>query len=344
MTTEAAAVAGERKPLVVTMGEPAGVGGEITLKAWLRRTTGTYPFVVIDDAERLRRLATALELRVPVCEVNAIEESSDAFATALPVMDRPLPAPVTYGHLTPANAPAVIAAIEMAVRFALDGKAAAVVTNPINKKALYGAGFLFPGHTEFLAALSGDATPVMMLAGPTLRVVPVTIHVSLQNAITTLSPARIIQAAAITSAALQQDFGIDRPRLAVAGLNPHAGEDGELGSEEAELVAPAIDALRALGIDAVGPLPPDTLFSPRSRPTFDAAICMYHDQALIPLKALDFDQGVNVTLGLPFVRTSPDHGTALDIAGTGHADESSLIAALDMAAAMAERRLGSAHA
>lgn len=338
--TEAAARRGHGKPLIVTMGEPAGIGGELTLKAWLGRSAGTRPFVTIDDADRLRRLAADLKLNVPIQTIEAVEDTPAAFATALPVLHQPLAAPVSPGCLDPANAPAVIAAIEMAVGTAMAGSAAAVVTNPINKKALYDAGFPFPGHTEFLAALSGDATPIMMLAGPTLRVVPVTIHVSLRTAIATLNPALIIQAATITSAALKRDFGIDRPRLAVAGLNPHAGEVGELGSEEAELIAPAIEALRARGINAFGPLPPDTLFSPLSRPTFDAAICMYHDQALIPLKALDFDAGVNVTLGLPFVRTSPDHGTALDIAGTGQANVSSLLAALDLAAAMAARRAG----
>lgn len=334
---------GERKPLVLTMGEPAGIGGEITLKAWRRRSHGTRPFVTIDDADRLRRLAAELGLSVPVQAVETVEEAGTVFAGALPVLHCPLPAPVAPGRVNPANAPAVIAAIERGVVLAKAGAAAAVVTNPVNKKALYDAGFPFPGHTEFLAALSETASPVMMLAGPTLRVVPVTIHVSLRAAIATLDTALIVQAAAITDAALRRDFGIHRPRLAVAGLNPHAGEHGELGTEEAELIAPAIEMLRARGIAAFGPVPPDTLFSPLNRPTFDAAICMYHDQALIPLKALDFDQGVNVTLGLPFVRTSPDHGTALDIAGTGRASESSLLAALDLAAAMAARRMGTAR-
>jgi 4-hydroxythreonine-4-phosphate dehydrogenase len=325
------------------MGEPAGIGGEITLKAWLRRSHGTCPFVVIDDADRLRQLAADLGLPVPVHAIKDVEETPGVFAEALPVLHRPLPATVSPGRLDPANAPAVVAAIETAVDLAKAGTAAAVVTNPVHKKALYDAGFPFPGHTEFLAALAGNATPVMMLAGPTLRVTPVTIHVSLRNAIATLTSALIVRTAAITHGSLRRDFGIDRPRLAVAGLNPHAGEGGGLGSEEAELIAPAIDALRARGIDAFGPLPPDTLFSPLSRRTFDAAICMYHDQALIPLKALDFDHGVNATLGLPFVRTSPDHGTALDIAGAGQASETSLIAALELAAAMAARRAGTKH-
>jgi 4-hydroxythreonine-4-phosphate dehydrogenase len=342
MTRGAAAGPGGDKPIALTMGEPAGIGGEITLKAWLRRTGAAIPFVAIDDADRLRRLAASLGLNVPVQVVDAIEEVPAVFARALPVLDRPLAEPAIPGRLNPANAPAVIGAIETAVGLAKAGTVGAVVTNPIHKKALYEAGFAFPGHTEFLAALCEDATPVMMLAGPTLRVVPVTTHVSLRAAIATLNTELIIRTATITDAALRSDFGIERPRLAIAGLNPHAGEQGELGSEEAELIEPAVDALRGQGIDAFGPLPPDTLFSPRSRRTFDAAICMYHDQALIPLKALDFDNGVNVTLGLPFVRTSPDHGTALDIAGTGRADESSLMASLELAAALARRRAGSA--
>jgi 4-hydroxythreonine-4-phosphate dehydrogenase len=251
----------------------------------------------------------------------------------LPVESRP-------GHPDPANAPAVVAAIETAVALVRSGAAAGVVTNPIHKKVLYATGFPFPGHTEFLAALAGgDATPVMMLACPGLRVVPVTVHMSLSRAIGALSAELIVRTATIAEAALRRDFGIAGPRLAVAGLNPHAGEDGEMGSEDAEIVAPAVDALRARGIDAFGPAPPDTLFSARGRAGYDAAVCMYHDQALIPLKTLDFDGGVNVTLGLPLVRTSPDHGTALDIAGRGHATEASLVAALEMAAEIAGRRL-----
>jgi 4-hydroxythreonine-4-phosphate dehydrogenase len=319
------------------MGEPAGIGGEITLKAWLRRSHGTWPFVVVDDAGRLRQLAADLGLLVPVHAVESVAETPGVFAEALPVLHRPLPATVSAGRLDPANAPAVVAAIETAVDLAKAGTAAAVVTNPVHKKALYDAGFPFPGHTEFLAALAGNATPVMMLAGPTLRVTPVTIHVSLRNAIATLTSALIVRTAVITHGSLRRDFGIDRPRLAVAGLNPHAGEDGELGSEEAELIAPAIDALRARGIDAFGPLPPDTLFSPLSRRTFDAAICMYHDQALIPLKTLHFDEGINCTLGLPIVRTSPDHGTAFDIAGKNLADPGAMISAIRTAGECARR-------
>jgi 4-hydroxythreonine-4-phosphate dehydrogenase len=326
-------------PLVVTMGEPAGIGGEITVMAWLRRAEAMPPFFVIDDADRLERLAGSLGLPVPVRRIGQPAEAVSVFADALPVLHRPLPRPPAAGCLDPANAKAVIAAIEEAVALVRAGEAAAVVTNPIHKKALYGAGFAFPGHTEFLAALAGGgARAVMMLAIPGLRVVPVTVHLPLRQAIASLDAAMIRTVAEAVDAALRRDFAIARPRLKVAGLNPHAGEDGALGEEDAAIVAPAAAALRAAGIDAEGPVPPDALFTPRAREGYDAAICLYHDQALIPLKALDVDHGVNITLGLPFVRTSPDHGTALDIAGTGVASPTSLMAALTTAADLARNR------
>jgi 4-hydroxythreonine-4-phosphate dehydrogenase len=257
----------------------------------------------------------------------------------LPVLPIHLAAPAPPGRPDPANAPAVIASIERATALALDGEAGAVVTNPINKAALYAAGFAHPGHTEFLAALTGvSGQEVMMLAAPALRVVPVSVHISLRDAIAMLDTDRIVAAARTTAAALQRDFGIAAPRLAIAGLNPHAGEQGALGCEDAEIVAPAVAILRAEGIDATGPYPPDTMFTEQARAQYDAAICMYHDQALIPLKTLDMHHGVNVTLGLPIVRTSPDHGTAYDIAGTGRADATSLIAALKMAGAIVAQR------
>jgi 4-hydroxythreonine-4-phosphate dehydrogenase len=219
------------------------------------------------------------------------------------------------------------------------GDAAAVVTGPIHKQTMYQGGFRFAGHTEYLAHLAGIATPpVMMLACSELKVVPVMVHVSLVESIRRLTTAIVVEKAAITAAALRRDFGIAHPRLAVAGLNPHAGEGGDMGGEEARIIRPAIDALRAKDIDAFGPLSPDTMFSARARARYDAAICMYHDQALIPIKTIDFEGAVNLTLGLPFVRTSPDHGTALDIAGTGRANEASLVAALRMADAMARQR------
>ncbi len=328
-----------RAPLALTMGEPAGVGGEIALKSWLRRSDGVPPFVLLDDAARLEALAGRLGVDVPVRRTADPAEAAALFPDALPVLDMPLPAPADPGRPDPANGPAVVESIARAVRLALDGAAAAVVTNPIHKGALHRAGFGFPGHTEYLGHLAGPgARPVMMLACPELRVVPVTIHVSLLEAARTLSTEAIVETAAITADALARDFGLAAPRLAVTGLNPHAGENGAMGDEDARVVAPAVDRLRGRGIDARGPLPADTLFHARARATYDAAICMYHDQALIPIKTIDFDGGVNVTLGLPFVRTSPDHGTALDIAGRGLAREDSLMAALALAARMAGGR------
>ena len=326
-------------PLAVTMGEPAGIGGEIALKAWTRRAEGLAPFFIIDDPARLQSLARNLGLAAPIKVIDRPGEAAAIFVSALPVLKTSLAADTVPGKPEPANAEAVMAAIETAVRLTMDGEAGAVVTNPIHKSTLYKAGFSYPGHTEFLAALSGiDTAPVMMLAADDLRVVPVTIHESLRDATEILNTGLITQAGLVTAAALEADFAISRPRLAVAGLNPHAGEDGAMGSEEAEIIRPAVEALRDAGIEAFGPVPADTLFTPRKRETFDAALCMYHDQALIPIKALAFDRAVNVTLGLAFVRTSPDHGTALDIAGTGKADENSLMAALGMAAAMAGYR------
>lgn len=330
--------AGSALPLALTMGEPAGIGGEITLKAWLRRRQGIPPFLAVDDPERLAALARRLGLDVPLRRIAAPGEAADAFSSALPVLALTLAEPVEPGRLSAANQPAVRRSIEIATALVQDGQAGAIVTNPIHKRALYGSGFRYPGHTEFLAALAGLDRSVMMLASPRLKVVPVTVHVSLADALKTLNTSLIVWTAQVVATALKENFGIARPRLAVAGLNPHAGEDGTLGLEDGAIIQPAVDSLLDVGIDAFGPVPPDTLFSERSRSGYDAAICMYHDQALIPIKALDFDAAVNVTLGLPFVRTSPDHGTALDIAGSGRASEESLIAALRLAGEMVSRR------
>ena len=326
-------------PLALTMGEPAGIGGEITLKAWARRHASA-PFFVIDDPARLEQTGRRMELDVPIRVIGAPGDAPGVFAEALPVLEIALAAEAVPGIPDPANAKAVQAAIETAVRLVMAGEASAVITNPIHKQTLYAEDFPYPGHTEFLAHLAGiDAPAVMMLAADELRVVPVTIHQSLAAAVRDLNTLAITQAGLITAAALQSDFGLTRPRIAVAGLNPHAGEGGAMGSEESQIIAPAVAALEEAGIDAFGPVAPDSLFTPRALETFDAALCMYHDQALIPIKALAFDRAVNVTLGLPFVRTSPDHGTAFDIAGTGKASENSLVAALDMAAGMARRRI-----
>ncbi len=326
-------------PLALTMGEPAGIGGEIALKAWLRRREAALPpFLVIDDPRRLAAIARALELPVEIDSIADAAEAAAVFARALPVLPVDLPVPAIPGHADPANAGAVIAAIDRAVDLAMAGAAAAMVTNPIHKATLYDAGFRYPGHTEYIAARCHAAAPVMLLAIEGLRVVPATIHAALAQAIASLDTATIVTAARVTAAALRRDFAVPHPRLAVAGLNPHAGEGGALGREEIEIIAPAVARLREEGIDAVGPLPPDTMFHAGARSRYDAAICMYHDQALIPLKTLDFDHGVNVTLGLPIVRTSPDHGTAFNIAGRGAARPDSLIAALRLARSIADNR------
>ncbi len=326
------------RPLALTMGEPAGVGGDITLKSWQRRGEGLPPFFAIDDPERLSALAEALKLNVPVREIEAPEEALTHFPEHLPVLRESLSATNTPGRPNSNNAKHVIRSIERAVTLTQSGDAAAVVTNPIAKDALYGAGFEFPGHTEFLAHLSGDKKPVMMLACDKLRVVLATVHVSIRDAAEHLNTATICDVARITHTALKRDFAIPAPIIAVAGLNPHAGEGGAMGREEIDIISPAIKRLRADGIDAQGPFPPDTMFTAKALPTYDAALCMYHDQGLIPLKTLDFERGVNATLGLDFVRTSPDHGTAFDIAGTGQASEESLMAALTMAANMSQAR------
>ena len=326
-------------PIALTMGEPAGIGGEIALKAWLKRANGVPQFLAIDSPARLRGLAAGLNLPVPVQEIGALGEAAACFDTALPVLALAQDVEAVAGKPDRATADAVIGSIERAVDLAKSGGVSAVVTNPIQKSTLMAAGFAHPGHSEFLAALAcAGSQAVMMLACKELRVVPVTIHVSLAEAAATLTGDSIMRYARVTAAALTRDFGIAKPRLAVAGLNPHAGEDGGMGREEIDIIAPALEQLRGEGINALGPLSADTMFHPAARNSYDAALCMYHDQALIPIKTIDFEGGVNTTLGLPFVRTSPDHGTALDIAGQGVASATSLIAALRLAAEMAARR------
>lgn len=330
-------------PLALTMGEPAGIGGEIALACWknLMEKAGPAldrPFFLIDDADRLSALTHGLGWDVPLAVIDHPEQAGDVFPSALPVLHRPLATPSRPGTPDGRNAAAVIASIQEAVSLTQAGRAAAVVTNPIHKGVLYDAGFAFPGHTEFLAALAGVKRVVMLLASPQLRVVPVTIHLSLQEAIAHLTVEEIVETGLITAAALRRDFKIANPRLAVAGLNPHAGEGGAMGRQDLDIVAPAVEELRRQGVDAFGPLPADTMFHARARAAYDVALGMYHDQALIPIKTLDFDGGVNVTLGLPFIRTSPDHGTAFDLAGTGKARPDSLMAALRLAAQMGANR------
>ncbi len=318
-------------PVALTCGDPAGVGPEIALAAW-EALGADLPFVWLGDPRHLPR-------RTPLAIVDDLAEVAAAAARALPVLPVEFPAPATPGLPDLRNAPGTVAAIERAVALARSGAASAVCTCPISKKVLIdGAGFAHPGHTEFLAALAGVERVVMMLACPELRVVPATIHIPLAEVPAALTARLLEETIRITRDALIGDFGIAAPRLAVAGLNPHAGEGGAIGREEIEMIAPLVAALRAEGFDLRGPLSADTMFHAGARSGYDAAIAMYHDQALIPIKTIDFAGGVNVTLGLPFIRTSPDHGTAFDIAGQGKADPASLIAALRLAADMAARR------
>ncbi len=325
------------RPLAVTSGEPAGIGPDITLAAWLRRRDLNLPaFYVLADPQCLEQRAKRLGLDVPV-EVVTPANAAAAFVRALPVVALGFPATASPGKPDATSAPAAIASIDRAVADVLSGTAAAVVTNPVAKSVLYKGGFAEPGHTEYLAKLSFQQTgnpawPVMMLWSPEVAVVPVTIHVPFQEVPQRLTRDLIFETGRVVARDLIDRFGIVQPRLAVAGLNPHAGEEGTMGKEDATVVRPAIERLIADGIDARGPLPADTMFHEAARKTYDAALCMYHDQALIPIKTLAFDHAVNVTLGLPFVRTSPDHGTAFDIAGIGKANPSSLVAALKLAA------------
>ncbi|MER8882644.1 4-hydroxythreonine-4-phosphate dehydrogenase PdxA [Mesorhizobium sp. M0074] len=328
-------------PLALSVGDPSGVGPDIAIAAWQARDSAGVPsFYLLTDpaviAARAHRLGTDI----------AIAETTPAlapvvFSRALPVVALAARFVDSSGRPDPANAAGIIEAIDRAVADCLAGRAAAVVTCPIAKKPLYDAGFRFPGHTEYLAHLASlhtgtEVTPVMLLAGPDLRTVPVTIHIALAEVPKALTTDLIVATGRITAADLANRFGIAKPRLAIAGLNPHAGEGGTMGTEDERIVRPAVDRLRQEGIDAFGPLPADTLFHARARAGYDVALCMYHDQALIPAKALAFDEAVNVTLGLPFVRTSPDHGTAFDIAGKGIARAGSLIAALKLARVLAD--------
>ena len=326
-----------RRPLLLTQGDPSGIGPELTLKAWLQRERASLPpFAVVADPDHLGRVATALGWNVPI-QVAQPPQVHAIFSQALPVL--PLSAAVSAraGQPDPASAPSVIESIETAVRLVRTGEGSAVVTNPIAKHVLYEAGFRHPGHTEFLAALASEGGsetwhPVMMLWSEQLAVVPVTVHIPLSDVPSALTTDLIVTTGRIVARELRERFGIAAPRLALAGLNPHAGESGSMGTEDMRVIAPAVEILRQDGIDAAGPLPADTMFHARARSRYDAALAMYHDQALIPIKTIAFDEAVNVTLGLPFVRTSPDHGTAFDIAGKGIARPDSLIAAIRLAA------------
>jgi len=329
------------KPIAMTLGEPGGIGPELAIKAWLARADHNLPpFFILSPQTIMDQTIESLGLRVKTKVIDEASQTGQFFEDALPVLEIPGNAEdIKPGTASSKTAPVVIDSITHAVNLTRSGAASAVVTNPIQKSALYQAGFKHPGHTEFLAELSGsDAVPVMMLANRKLRVVPMTIHIALSEVPKQLTGEMIKQLVRITAKSLQRDFGLEKPRLAIAGLNPHAGEDGLMGDEEIRIMRPAIMVLQDEGLDVIGPLPADTMFHTEARANYDVALCPYHDQALIPVKTLDFHGGVNVTLGLPFIRTSPDHGTALDIAGKGIARPDSLIAAIKMAADMARKR------
>jgi 4-hydroxythreonine-4-phosphate dehydrogenase len=334
----------EIAPLALTMGEPAGIGPDVTLAAWLRRAElGLPPFYWLGSPAVIKERADALRVMVPI-EESTPADARGAFDRALPVVPLAAAARVEPGRPRIENAQAVIEAIARAVGDVRAGNAAAVVTNPVNKKILYDAGFQHPGHTEFLGTLSAAWTgrqprPVMMMAGPDLRTVPVTIHIPLRDVASTLTTESIFETGRVVAEDLRRRFAIQNPRLAVAGLNPHAGENGTLGDEDERIVRPAVEMLVRDGISAFGPLSADVIFHPAARAGYDVALCMYHDQALIPAKTISFAETVNVTLGLAFVRTSPDHGTAFDIAATGKADERSLAAALRLAAELRRNEL-----
>ena len=345
MVSEVGRVSGSRRALALTMGDPAGIGLDVTLLAWGDRIQNNLPpFVLYAAPDAVADRAKALGIAVELAVSDDVGEVAAEFPSRLPVRRIPIAAPAIAGRSDTANAGATIGAIECAVADVMAGRAAAVTTNPIAKSTLLRAGFAHPGHTEFLAELADRHmpgrrwVPVMMLAADILRVVPATVHVPLASVPALLTPERLTETVRITAAALAADFGIANPRVAVCGFNPHAGEDGTIGREEMDVIAPTLAALRAEGLAVSGPHPADSMFHPEARKRYDAAVAMYHDQALIPIKTLAFDTAVNVTLGLPFVRTSPDHGTAFDIAGTGRASPTSLIEALRMAADMAARR------
>lgn len=323
-------------PLAISMGDPAGIGPEIIAKAWAnRRRARLQPFFAVGDARAIARVWTG-----PIATIDVPDAAARAFAKALPVLSVEDAGAITPGTPDSDGAQCALHALELATGLARSGAAGALVTGPVSKAQLYKIGFTHPGQTEFVAERFGVAgeNAVMMLAGPTLRVVPITTHVPLASVSDMLSVDLIVAKARATARGLERNFGIARPRLAFAGFNPHAGEQGAIGREEIDFIIPAIEQLRSEGIDAVGPFAADTMFDARARAGYDAALCCYHDQALIPLKTLHFDEGVNMTLGLPIVRTSPDHGTAFAIAGKDKAEPGAMIAAIRMAAEAAARR------
>ncbi len=332
-------------PFALSIGEPSGIGPEIILKSWAERSEQKLPdFFVVGSEQIMLKTAQKIGLDIPLQKITTPMQVSTIFQNALPVLDIERDADFEFGNPSTLTAALTIGAIEQSVKMVFDGKAAGLVTAPIQKAALYEAGFTSPGHTEFLAELCKKRTsaaemPVMMLVADGLRVVPLTIHITITEVAKSISPDIIRWTCEKVNTALIEDFGIEKPRIAVAGLNPHAGEDGTIGNEEQLIIGPALDRLRDQGMNIMGPLPADTMFHGAARVKYDAALCMYHDQALIPIKTLDFEGGVNVTVGLPIVRTSPDHGTALDIAGQNLANPNSMINALRMAEQIYKNRM-----
>jgi 4-hydroxythreonine-4-phosphate dehydrogenase len=329
------------KPIALTMGEPAGIAPDITLEAWLSlKEAQALCFFAIADAELLRERAKLMGLAVDIATIQAPSEAQSLFARALPVLHAPVSKKPKPGEIIAETSGAVIQSIERGVQQALEGEASALVTNPIHKKSLYGQGFKHTGHTDFIAWLIQsrglEAEPVMMLAAPGVRTVPLTVHIPLKQVPQALSIDMILRQTRVVNHDLKHYFGIASPRIAITGLNPHAGEGGALGGEEQSVISPAIERLLREGLKVEGPLPADSVFHEEARANFDIVICMFHDQALIPVKTLGFHEGVNATLGLPIVRTSPDHGTALSLAGTGAANPTSLISAIKLAALMAK--------
>tara|TARA_R110002096_G_scaffold416576_1_gene619177 strand:- start:44018 stop:45070 length:1053 start_codon:yes stop_codon:yes gene_type:complete len=329
-------------PIAVTIGEPSGIGPEVILKAWYKRKeNGLNPFFVIGSADILQKQAADLNLKVPLSVIASPLQAVHVFENTLPVIDLTSEGDFEFGAPTQQTASMVIGAIDKAVELILNGKARAMATAPIHKAALYSAGFASPGHTEYLAELCYNHTgenchPVMMLASEQLCVVPLTIHVALSQVPALLDQKLLIRTIGTVHDAMKNYFGLPFPRIAVAGLNPHAGEDNSMGTEDSEIIAPVIEMLKKKAIHVNGPMPADTMFHKSARAKYDVAICMYHDQALIPIKTIDFDAGVNVTLGLPIIRTSPDHGTALDIAGRSLANPTSMINSLKLADRMSK--------
>ena len=317
--------------LAITMGDPTGIGPEILVKAW--QQFRAHPFVWLGDSAALDAL-NFHDYQI----ISSIQEAVNIFPNKLPIVPVKLSQAIIFGQPNPAHSPAIIASIDQAIQMAANGEASAIVTLPIRKASFDEAGLNYPGHTEYLGIKTGNKNPLMMLANDELRVIPLTIHMALSKVPDAITKEKIIEISLIAHQALQKDFGIQNPRIAIAGLNPHAGEDGKFGDEEIHIIRPAIEALQAKGLKVTGPYPPDTMFAGHIRKTYDVAITMYHDQGLIPLKALSFDEGVNITLGLPIIRTSPDHGTAMDIAGKNIANPTSLICAIKMAHHIAMKR------